>query len=50
MLVEELIAADVDFIKDDEKLSSPAYSALEDRVRAIMPLIFDREQMDWLAR
>ena len=25
-LVKELIAADVDFIKDDEKLASPAYS------------------------
>lgn len=43
-LVKELIAADVDFIKDDEKLASPAYSPLAERVKAIMPLILDREQ------
>ena len=43
-LVGELIDADVDFIKDDEKLMSPAYSPLEERVKAIMPLILDREQ------
>lgn len=43
-LVRELIAADVDFIKDDEKLMSPAYSPLEARVKAIMPIIRDREQ------
>lgn len=43
-LVKELIAADVDFIKDDEKLASPSYSPLADRVKAIMPLILDREQ------
>jgi ribulose-bisphosphate carboxylase large chain len=43
-LVRELVAADVDFIKDDEKLASPAYSSLEARVRAIMPIILDAEQ------
>ncbi len=43
-LVRELVEADVDFIKDDEKLASPAYSSLEERVRAIMPIILDREQ------
>ncbi len=43
-LVKDLIEADVDFIKDDEKLMSPAYSPLEERVKAIMPLILDREQ------
>jgi ribulose-bisphosphate carboxylase large chain len=43
-LVKELVAAGVDFIKDDEKLASPAYSPLEERVRAIMPLILDHEQ------
>jgi ribulose 1,5-bisphosphate carboxylase large subunit-like protein len=42
--VRELVEADVDFIKDDEKLASPAYSSLEERVRAIMPIILDREQ------
>jgi ribulose 1,5-bisphosphate carboxylase large subunit-like protein len=43
-LVRELVEADVDFIKDDEKLMSPAYSPLAERVAAIMPAIFDREQ------
>ena len=43
-MVRELAAADVDFIKDDEKLMSPAYSSLADRVKAIMPIILDREQ------
>lgn len=43
-MVRELVNADVDFIKDDEKLTSPAYSSVADRVRAIMPIILDREQ------
>lgn len=43
-LVKDVIEADVDFVKDDEKLMSPAYSPLEERVKAIMPLILDREQ------
>jgi 3-oxoisoapionate-4-phosphate decarboxylase len=43
-LVKDVIDADVDFVKDDEKLMSPAYSPLEARVKAIMPLILDREQ------
>ena len=43
-LVGELIEAGVDFIKDDEKLMSPAYSPLDERVKAIMPLILDHEQ------
>ncbi|NPD66655.1 ribulose 1,5-bisphosphate carboxylase [Lichenicola cladoniae] len=43
-MVRELVEADVDFIKDDEKLMSPDYSSLADRVRAIMPIILDREQ------
>jgi ribulose 1,5-bisphosphate carboxylase large subunit-like protein len=43
-LVKELIEADVDFVKDDEKLMSPAYSPLEDRVKSIMPWILEREQ------
>ncbi|RWI88994.1 3-oxo-isoapionate-4-phosphate decarboxylase OiaX [Mesorhizobium sp.] len=42
--VGELIEAGVDFIKDDEKLMSPAYSPLSERVKAIMPLILDHEQ------
>ena len=43
-LVAELIGSGVDFIKDDEKLISPAYSPLAARVEAIMPLILDHEQ------
>src|ERR1700761_5792061 len=43
-LVRELVEADVDFIKDDEKLMSPAYSPLAERVKAIMPVILEREQ------
>ncbi|MHC2301312.1 ribulose 1,5-bisphosphate carboxylase large subunit-like protein [Rhizobium mongolense] len=43
-LVGELIKSGVDFIKDDEKLMSPAYSPLKDRVAAIMPRILDHEQ------
>lgn len=43
-LVGELIESGVDFIKDDEKLMSPAYSPLKDRVMAIMPRILDHEQ------
>lgn len=43
-VVAELCDAGVDFIKDDEKLMSPAYSSLEARVEAIMPVIRDHAQ------
>jgi 3-oxoisoapionate-4-phosphate decarboxylase len=43
-LAGELVASGVDFIKDDEKLMSPAYSPLAGRVAAIMPRILDHEQ------
>lgn len=43
-LVDELVRSGVDFIKDDEKLMSPSYSPLRERVAAIMPLILDHEQ------
>jgi ribulose-bisphosphate carboxylase large chain len=43
-LVKDVIEADVDFVKDDEKLMSPAYSPLEARLKAIMPMILEREQ------
>ena len=43
-MVGELVQSGVDFIKDDEKLMSPAYSPLGERVKAIMPLILDHEQ------
>ncbi|MBX2882747.1 MAG: ribulose-bisphosphate carboxylase large subunit family protein [Granulosicoccus sp.] len=38
-VVAELCEAGVDFIKDDEKLMSPGYSSLAERIRAIMPVI-----------
>ena len=43
-MVKELAEAGVDFIKDDEKLMSPAYSPFEQRVKAVMPVILDHEQ------
>lgn len=43
-VVKTLCQAGVDFIKDDEKLMSPGYSPLEDRVKAIMPVIDAHEQ------
>ena len=43
-MVGELVASGVDFIKDDEKLMSPAYSPLAERVKAVMPLILEHEQ------
>ncbi|AHK70500.1 3-oxo-isoapionate-4-phosphate decarboxylase OiaX [Gluconobacter oxydans] len=43
-LVRDLVDAGVDFIKDDEKLMSPAYSPLEERVKAVMPVILEHEQ------
>jgi ribulose-bisphosphate carboxylase large chain len=43
-IIKELIASGVDFIKDDEKLMSPAYSPLSERIAAIMPLVLDHEQ------
>jgi ribulose 1,5-bisphosphate carboxylase large subunit-like protein len=43
-LVGDLLSSGVDFIKDDEKLMSPAYSPLKERVAAIMPRILDHEQ------
>jgi len=44
VVVRQLCGAGVDFIKDDEKLMSPGYSPLEDRVKAIMPVIKNHEQ------
>ena len=44
-MVGELVEAGVDFIKDDEKLMSPAYSPLSERLKAVMPKILDHEQM-----
>lgn len=38
-MVRQLCEAGVDFIKDDEKLTSPAYSPFDERVKAIMRVI-----------
>jgi 3-oxoisoapionate-4-phosphate decarboxylase len=43
-LVKYVVEAGADFVKDDEKLMSPSYSSLEDRVKAIMPIILNHEQ------
>ncbi len=43
-LVREVVEAGVDFVKDDEKLMSPSYSQLAERVKSIMPIILDHEQ------
>ncbi|MFK7891637.1 MAG: 3-oxo-isoapionate-4-phosphate decarboxylase OiaX, partial [Granulosicoccus sp.] len=43
-VVRQLCAAGVDFIKDDEKMMSPAYSPFDERVEAIMRVIKDFEQ------
>ena len=42
--VREVVEAGADFVKDDEKLMSPAYSPLAERLKAVMPVILDREQ------
>jgi ribulose-bisphosphate carboxylase large chain len=38
-LVQELIEAGLDFIKDDELMANSPHSPLEERVRAVMPVI-----------
>jgi 3-oxoisoapionate-4-phosphate decarboxylase len=43
-LVREVVEAGADFVKDDEKLMSPVYSPLVERVKAIMPIILQHEQ------
>jgi ribulose 1,5-bisphosphate carboxylase large subunit-like protein len=40
-IVQDLIEAGVDFIKDDEKMTSPVYSPLEARIDAVMRVIND---------
>ncbi|MFC6613619.1 ribulose-bisphosphate carboxylase large subunit family protein [Halopenitus salinus] len=42
-LVETLVEAGVDFIKDDELIADPPYSPFEDRVEAVMSVINDHE-------
>lgn len=43
-IVQELVDAGIDFIKDDEKMTSPAYSPLAARVEAVMRVIHDHAQ------
>ena len=44
-VTKELVDAGVDFIKDDEKMMNPGYAPLEARVRAVMPVLREHEQM-----
>ncbi len=43
-LMRDVVEAGADFVKDDEKLMSPDYSPLSERINAIMPIILDHEQ------
>lgn len=43
-IVRELVEAGVDFIKDDEKMTSPAYSSLAARANAVMRIIRDHAE------
>jgi ribulose-bisphosphate carboxylase large chain len=45
-IVAELVEAGIDFVKDDEKMTSPPYSRLEDRVAAVMDVIESRPPSD----
>lgn len=47
-LVDQLCAADIDFIKDDEVMGDPPYAPLAERVRAVMPVI--RRHADRMGR
>ncbi|SDV46872.1 ribulose-bisphosphate carboxylase large subunit family protein [Chitinasiproducens palmae] len=38
-LVDQLCAADIDFIKDDELLADPSYARFEARLAAVMPVL-----------
>lgn len=38
-LVDDLCAADIDFIKDDELLADPAYASFDARLAAVMPIL-----------
>ncbi len=38
-LVDTLVGAGLDFVKDDELIAGPAYSTLEARTRVVMPVI-----------
>ena len=41
-LVQTLVEAGLDFIKDDELIANPAYSTIEQRVKTVMPVINDQ--------
>lgn len=38
-VVDDLCAADIDFIKDDELLADPAYASFDARLAAVMPVL-----------
>jgi ribulose-bisphosphate carboxylase large chain len=43
-MVKSLVEAGIDFIKDDELMTSPPYSTLENRVSAVMAVINDHAE------
>jgi 3-oxoisoapionate-4-phosphate decarboxylase len=43
-IVHELAKGGADFIKDDEKLTSPTYSPFEERVQQVMAAVHDAEE------
>lgn len=47
-IVDDLCAADIDFIKDDELLADPAYASFDARLAAVMPVL--RKHADRLGR
>jgi len=42
--VDEMVEAELDFIKDDELIADPPYSPIEDRIAAVMDVIDDYEK------
>lgn len=42
--VRELVAAGIDFIKDDELMANPRHSPFNDRVDAVMPIILEHAE------
>lgn len=38
-LVDQLCAADIDFLKDDELIADPPYAPFDERLKAVMPVV-----------
>jgi len=43
-VVDEMVGAGLDFVKDDELIADPPYSPVEDRVAAVMDVIDDHDR------